>query len=101
MTADYDGDGQTDLAVFCPSEGNWYIIISRDGFVRIFGWGNPTDKPVPADYDGDGRADVAVFRPAEGNWYIRYWTNTVTVQGWGISSDVPVPGTTMEIVVRT
>jgi hypothetical protein len=36
---------------------------------------------------------VGAFRPSEGNWYIRdLQTGTVTVQQWGTTGDVPVPG---------
>ncbi len=35
--ADFDGDGRTDLSVFRPSEGNWYVNRSTDGFLYSTG----------------------------------------------------------------
>ena len=80
------------LAVFRPSEGNWYIINSATNTLTVRGWGNVNDKPVPADYDGDGKADIAVWRPSEGNWYIiQSGTGSIRVAYLGESGDVPVP----------
>ncbi len=59
--ADFDGDGKTDVSVFRPSEGNWYLNRSTDGFVA-YNFGISTDVLTPADYDGDGKADTSVFR---------------------------------------
>ncbi len=36
--ADFDGDGRTDLSVFRPTEGNWYLQKSTAGFAGI-NWG--------------------------------------------------------------
>ena len=90
--ADFDGDGRTDLAIFRPSEGKWYLRQSQGGWNTI-SWGLATDMIVPGDYDGDGRTDPAIFRPSDGTWYIINSTSsTFTIRQWGLQGDVPVPG---------
>ncbi len=92
-TTDFDGDGRTDVAVFRPASGNWYISNSSDNSFRAQAWGISTDKIAPADYDGDGKADIAVYRPSAGYWYIfESQTNTFRAVNWGISEDLPAPG---------
>ncbi len=89
---DYDGDGKTDLSVFRPSSGAWYLQRSTAGFQGLQ-FGADGDKLTPADYDGDGKTDIAVYRPSAGIWYIlNSATGTVDYPVFGVAEDVPAPG---------
>jgi len=87
---DFDGDRNSDIAIFRPSTGEWYILGSTMGGT-IIGWGESGDLPATGDYDGDGTTDVAVFRPSAGAWYLRRSTAGGLFVPWGESGDVPVP----------
>jgi hypothetical protein len=66
VPGDFNGDGSTDLAVYRPSTGTWYV---RNQVTTL--WGLPGDLPVPGDYNGDGTTDVAVYRPSTGTWLVK------------------------------
>ena len=85
---DFDGDGKSDVSVFRPSSGAWYLQQSTNGLTGVsFGLG--TDKIVPADYDGDGKTDVAVYR--SGTWYLQRSQLGFTGVAFGDANDIPVP----------
>jgi uncharacterized delta-60 repeat protein len=90
---DFDGDGRTDLSVFRPSDGNWYITQSSNQAFRAQQFGVGSDQIVPGDYDGDGKTNFAIWRPSTDTWYTSLdpATNYGAVQ-FGASGDVPVPG---------
>lgn len=89
--ADYDGDGRSDLSVFRPSAGAWYLLRSTAGFTGV-PFGLSTDRIAPADFDGDGKTDIAVYRPSTGFWFIiNSATNTLTSAQFGAAQDLPAP----------
>jgi len=103
IAADFDGDGRSDIAVYRPSTGEWFIRYSTLAYIPYSGnwyyqWGRASqnDQPVTGDFDGDGKGDIAVFRQATGEWFIRYSTLGYAVnQGdyyfqWGLPGDVPI-----------
>ena len=91
LSADYDGDGATDITIWRPGN-HWYILTSSSNFTSSIhkNWGMSTDVLVPADYDGDGATDIAVWRPPN-HWYILTSSSNFTSsihKYWGNSTDV-------------
>ena len=89
-TADFDGDGKTDISVFRADTNNWYFLNSSNSAFNAISFGGGTDILAPGDYDGDGKTDQAVFRPADGNWYFRTKAGFVSSRPFGASGDIPV-----------
>jgi uncharacterized delta-60 repeat protein len=87
---DYDSDGVSDVGVFRPSDGTWYLNRSDSGYTE-YPFGTSTDRPVVGDFDGDGESDIAVFRPSNGRWYVLRSTAGYMTAQFGLSGDIPFP----------
>ncbi|MFN2505226.1 MAG: IPT/TIG domain-containing protein, partial [Acidimicrobiales bacterium] len=80
--ADFNGDAKSDISIFRPSNGTWYV---RNQTPVVYGT-QPGDIPVPADYDGNGSTDIAIFRG--GTWLVR---NQFSVVYGTQPGDIPIP----------
>jgi hypothetical protein len=88
--ADFDGDFKTDISVYRPAGGFWYINQSLNNQFRAQQFGIDGDVPAPEDYDGDNATDIAVFRPSNGSWYVlRSSNNTFFGVQFGANGDSP------------
>ncbi|PYS98406.1 MAG: hypothetical protein DMF63_16105 [Acidobacteria bacterium] len=89
---DFDGDGKTDIGIFRPSGGEWWINRSGNGQTFALQFGASTDVIAPADFTGDGKSDIAFFRPSSGEWYVlRSEDFSFFALPFGTNGDVPVP----------
>lgn len=94
---DVDSDGLSEVVVYRPSTGSWFVRYSSGNYAgRAYQWGNTGDQPVIGDFDGDTRTDLTVYRPTTGEWYIRYSSRgfdsaQAGYYQWGTVSDTPVP----------
>src|SRR5438445_4593210 len=59
-----------DLAVWRPSNGEWYVLGGTNSAQTYFNWGTSGDVPVPGDFDGDGKTDFSIFRPSSSTWWV-------------------------------
>src|SRR5690349_10875038 len=88
---DFDGDHKSDISIYRPTSGKWWVKRSSAGLI-IAKWGTSTDLIAPADYTGDGKSDMTVFRPSTGEWYfLRSEDFTYFGFPFGLSGDTPVP----------
>jgi len=92
-TFDFEGDGRSDIGIFRPTGGEWWINRSLDGSTFALQFGVSTDRITPADFTGDGRTDIAFWRPGTGQWFVlRSEDFSFFAFGFGTNGDVPAPG---------
>lgn len=91
---DFDGDRKSDIAVFRPADGGWYMLRSLTNSFLGVQWGQNGDIPVAGDFDGDGKADLSVWRAAGAGQpgaflLLRSSDSTFVAQSWGTGGDDP------------
>ena len=89
---DFDGDSRTDIGIFRPASGQWWLRRSMTESIVVATFGVSSDRIVPADFSGDGRADIAVWRPSTGTWFIlRSENSSFFAFPFGSDGDIPRP----------
>lgn len=89
---DFDGDGKTDVGIFRPSVGEWWLYRSSTGTTYAAQFGVATDSIAPADYTGDGKADIAFWRPSTGEWFVlRSEDSSFYSVPFGAAGDITAP----------
>jgi hypothetical protein len=90
--ANFDGDGKTDISIYRPSAGEWWINRSSTAQTVAAQFGSTSDKIVPADFSGDGKTDIAFWRPSTGEWFIlRSEDGSFYSVPFGAAGDIPAP----------
>ena len=105
VTGDWTGGGTTQLGLFRPSTGEWFL--SRNGNrswngckkdTCIANFGGTGDLPVIGDWNGTGISKIGVFRPATGEWFLDLngngkWDDAIDLHlTYGAAGDVPIVG---------
>jgi photosystem II stability/assembly factor-like uncharacterized protein len=89
---DFDSDGKSDIAVYCPSNGQWAVRRSSDLQPELIPWGWPSASPVPGHFDQYCRTYPTVYWPEYGRWYGLRTNDTMWTLDWGWSAALPVRG---------
>ena len=89
--ADFDGDRKSDVSVYRPDTGVWYVQNSATSTFTIVPFGAVGDVLAPGDYDGDGKTDMCVFRPSTGVWHILTKAGQYSARPFGTTNDIPAP----------
>lgn len=91
---DFDGDGRTDVGIFRPSGGQWWIDPSLVEFgTTAVQFGTSADRMGPGDFTGDGLMDIAFWRPSDGVWYVLRTENFSFFSfPFGTNGDTPTTG---------
>ena len=89
--ADYDNDGQTNLAVFRPSAGTFFHLNNWTGQTVYTVYGANGDVPaIGGDNTGN---NFMLFRPSTGTWFAKpsQCCASDMILNWGLANDIPVP----------
>jgi hypothetical protein len=107
VTGSWNGNGLTQLGLFRPSTGEWFLDYNGnrawDGCGNdrcVTSFGTAVDLPVSGDWNGSGTSKIGVFRPSTGQWFLDLNGNgqwdgcgvDLCVSNFGRAGDFPVVG---------
>lgn len=102
VVGDWNGDGVTDVGVFRPNGGMWYLDqgnVSWNGspVIAPFQFGGAGDAAVVGRWLGGNVDHVGVFRPSQGTWFLdkshtSYTPGNAFVFAFGGPGDIPLIG---------
>lgn len=74
LTGDFDGNGWSDIGLFRPGTGQFFLDTNLDGEadneIQLTGM-QLGDQPLVGDWDGDGVDTLGFFRPSDATWNLR------------------------------
>ena len=90
---DYNNDGLSDMAVYNPAGGLWYVeSFWGEDIAWAEPWGWDGASLCPGEFNGDHCWDMAVFDGLSGGWFVRSISGGVVAWGvpWGWPGAIPV-----------
>ncbi|MFJ5986278.1 hypothetical protein [Lentzea sp. NPDC092896] len=94
-SADFNGNGSSDYAVYRPSDGSFHVLFDSGGLYEP-SWrlGHAGDLPVAGDWNGNGNSDYAVYRPSDGSFHVLFDSGGLYEPTWRLGGPgyVPVAG---------
>ena len=93
VRADYDGDGKTDVSIWRPSTGTFWVNRTTDGPAGIQ-WGANGDYAMGGDTNGDRKTDHIINRPTTpiepaDFWILHSPSYAFIGYAWGVPGDKP------------
>lgn len=93
VRADYDGDGRTDVSIWRPSTGTFWVNRTTDGPAGIQ-WGANGDYAMGGDTNGDRKTDHIINRPTTpiepaDFWILHSPSYAFIGYAWGVPGDKP------------
>jgi fibronectin type 3 domain-containing protein len=82
VTADFDGDGLDDPALYLETTGAWKVKLSREGHQLVTAtFGGSGFHALVGDFDGDGLDDPTIYSEQSG-----FWTALLSASGYAAAS---------------